>query len=412
MKILLISKWVAGSTRGDFFYPGVWRDTFELALCLAKQKLEVAILTPKVRPEHKLRFAHEFGSLLKKKKIKHFIAPMYVAFASNWGLFRLKFFLAELQALRSFSPHIVQYMQFGPSLIYPWLKKTPLIFYSCYLFKPYPNEKEDLLAKRLDWGVSPTLLDHICFSLCNLVYLLLSYIVGAMTIKQIAKRGATLVFMHKKGYQKAKVEIGNLTKVLYIPKGIEMPKESNKLARLLNPPKYKILFIGAILFGKGIFDLLEALRVLQKKLPQARLTIVGTGPSSLVKQMLAIIHRYHLNVRYSGSRNYRQKWELYFKHTVFCLPSYSDAYPSVVLEAMAVGLPVVTTDQIDSPIVQNQSGFIVPVGNIKALSEALYKLLTDTNLCKKMGRDATYQVKKYSWVSASRQFSQLYRKLT
>src|SRR3989344_6243713 len=108
MKILLISKWVAGATRGDFFYPGAWRDTYELALALTNERLEVAILTSQVRPEHKSRFRLEFGLSLRKSNIKHYFAPTYSAFGAEWGLVRLILFLAELRTLWAFHPDIVQ----------------------------------------------------------------------------------------------------------------------------------------------------------------------------------------------------------------------------------------------------------------------------------------------------------------
>src|SRR3989344_943313 len=410
MKILLISKWVAGATRGDFFYPGAWRDTYELALALTNERLEVAILTSQVRPEHKSRFRLEFCLSLRKSNIKHYFAPTYSAFGAEWGLVRLKLFLAELRTLWAFHPDIVQYMQFGASLLYPWLKGIPLIFYSCYLFAQYANEKKDLAAKRLDWGIPDTVLNKFCLMGWNLLYLCLSYLFGAMTLPQMAKRGALFALMHEKGFQKARRQFGRTTSVAYIQKGVDLPHAVLD-PRNLKRPNDKILFIGSILYGKGIFDLLEAMRLLQKKLPHVKLTIVGTGPESLVQQMLAFIKIHRLNVTYEGSKHYQYKWKLYDNHTIFCLPSYSDAYPSVILEAMAVGLPVVTTDAVDSPVTHDRSGLVVPVGKTEALSNAMYQLLTETNKRQKMSQAETREVIKYSWVQTAKQFSKFYREL-
>src|SRR3989344_5256562 len=197
MKVLLISKWVAGATRGDFFYPGVWRDTFELALALKKEGIEIAILTPKIRPEHIARFKIEFGLQLKNQKIRHIMAPTYNAFGAEWGLIRLKLFLTELKTIRSFDPDIIQYMPFEASLLYPWVRN-----------------------KQFDWGISEVFPIKLYYIFWNVVYLGLERLFGAMTLSQMANRGAIFALMHKKGFDKASKIFGGKTKVIYIQKGI------------------------------------------------------------------------------------------------------------------------------------------------------------------------------------------------
>ena len=411
MKVLLISKWVAGATRGDFFYPGVWRDTFELALALKKEGIEIAILTPKIRPEHIARFKIEFGLQLKNKKIRHIMAPTYNAFGAEWGLIRLKLFLTELKTIRSFDPDIIQYMQFGASLLYPWVRNKPIIFYSCYLFTPYRNEQKDLQAKQFDWGISEVFPIKLYYIFWNVVYLGLARLFGAMTLSQMANRGAIFALMHKKGFDKASKIFGGKTKVIYIQKGIDFPKRMKLPMPQKAESANKIIFIGSILYGKGIFDLLEAMRLLQQKLPHVELTIVGTGPSSLVLRMQTLVEEQKLHVVFRGSYHYENKWDLYRHHALFCLPSYSDAYPSVILEAMAAGLPVVTTDVIDSPVIHNQSGLIVPTGNIKKLSEAMYRILTNTKLQQNLGQTAAKAVTQYPWEITARKFTKYYEQL-
>ena len=95
MKVLLISKGISGATPGDFRYSGVFTDTFELAKALTREQIQVELLTPQLYPSHRKRFEEEFGKILARNKIKHHFSRTFMTFGKNWGLFRLKMFLAE-----------------------------------------------------------------------------------------------------------------------------------------------------------------------------------------------------------------------------------------------------------------------------------------------------------------------------
>jgi glycosyltransferase involved in cell wall biosynthesis len=78
------------------------------------------------------------------------------------------------------------------------------------------------------------------------------------------------------------------------------------------------------------------------------------------------------------------------------LPTYREGFPGVPLEAQAAGIPVVTTQAtgaIDS-VLDGQTGFIVPVGDVDALSDVINRLLGDSSLRKRMGEAGS------AWVEA------------
>jgi glycosyltransferase involved in cell wall biosynthesis len=80
--------------------------------------------------------------------------------------------------------------------------------------------------------------------------------------------------------------------------------------------------------------------------------------------------------------------------SVFVLPSVIDPdggmdnLPTVIMEAMAAGLPVVSTSigGIPEMVIQNETGFLVPAGNVAALAGAIEKMINDRSLARKLGQ--------------------------
>lgn len=131
---------------------------------------------------------------------------------------------------------------------------------------------------------------------------------------------------------------------------------------------------------KGIRFLLEAVRDLNSTGTPCRLLIVGDGPS--ISEYKNFVNTSYLidKINFLGHQEnvipFLQEME------VFVLPSLSEGMPLVILEAMAVGVPVVATAVGGIPeIVENGiTGLLVPSGSSIALTEALRRLLTDPNL--------------------------------
>jgi glycosyltransferase involved in cell wall biosynthesis len=85
---------------------------------------------------------------------------------------------------------------------------------------------------------------------------------------------------------------------------------------------------------------------------------------------------------------------------VFCLPSWWEAMPLSVLEAMAASLPVVATDVGDVAriVLDGQTGFVVPKQSPELLAQALRKVLTDASMARSMGEEGRRRVvSEFSW---------------
>lgn len=143
----------------------------------------------------------------------------------------------------------------------------------------------------------------------------------------------------------------------------------------------KLLFVGRLRYYKGLDTLLHAL----VKAPSAHLTIVGIGPMQAEWQGLTSKLDLGERVDFVGEVDDNHLPDFYAQADVFVLPSNarSEAYGIVLLEAMASGLPCISTElgTGTSWIVQDGvTGFVVPPKDPLALAEAVNKLVADESL--------------------------------
>jgi rhamnosyl/mannosyltransferase len=158
--------------------------------------------------------------------------------------------------------------------------------------------------------------------------------------------------------------------------------------------KPTILFVGRHRYYKGVDDLLRAMPHIN-----GRLLIAGDGPLTAQWQSLAVELSLGQKVRFLGTVSDEDLPRLYASADLFVLPANSraEAFGKVLLEAMAAGLPCVTTEvgTGTSYVVQDGlSGFVVPPCNPQALSSAIQRLAVDAALRQKMGHAGRERVLK------------------
>jgi len=156
-----------------------------------------------------------------------------------------------------------------------------------------------------------------------------------------------------------------------------------------------ILFIGRINFAeKGIGYLVEALpKVLQSGI-EATLVIVGGGEMARLEKLIIDL-KIKNQVVLAGKQPFAELVKYINASDVFVVPSvWLETFGQVTIEAMACGVPVVTSDAGASPDINidGQTGFVVPAKNSEKLAEAIVKLLKDDELREKMGRSARERV--------------------
>jgi colanic acid/amylovoran biosynthesis glycosyltransferase len=155
-----------------------------------------------------------------------------------------------------------------------------------------------------------------------------------------------------------------------------------------------IVAVGRLITKKGFADLIRACGLLTQRGKLFQCDIIGEGP--LEEELHAQIEQFDLQdrVMLCGAKPQREVRQRLTAANVFVLPSVVDAQggmdnlPTVIMEAMATGLPVISTDIGGLPemIVQNETGFLVRPGDAEALAGAIGKVIDDRLLAQRLGQ--------------------------
>jgi len=170
--------------------------------------------------------------------------------------------------------------------------------------------------------------------------------------------------------------------------------------------------VGSLNIQKDTATLIKAMERVLKKLPKAKLVLVGSGPLRRKLEQLAKKLKIDQQVIFAGSLPSISGIVQLF--TVFVLPSKSEAFGISLLEAMRSGVPVIATKVggIPEVVVSNKNGLLVDPGNPKALSAAIMKLLNDKRLQKKLIAGGRETVRNFSVNRMTQTTTKLYKELT
>ncbi len=159
-----------------------------------------------------------------------------------------------------------------------------------------------------------------------------------------------------------------------------------------------IIAVGRLIAKKGFANLIRACGLLAQGGKSFQCEIVGEGP--LENELRAQIEQLDLQdrVALSGAKPQREVRQRLAAASAFVLPSVVDAQggmdnlPTVIMEAMATGLPVISTDigGIPEMVLQNETGFLVRPGDAVALAGAIEKVTDDRSFAQRLG-DAGYR---------------------
>lgn len=373
MKILIFA---------GYFYPhkgGLEDYVHKLALGLVKKKYDIDILTTnseKVQSHEK-----KDGFNIYRLDCWNFLNNKYPIILPSIKNFKIiKNLLKNNYAF--VNTHTRFWMTSSLGLIFSKFNKIPLI--------------------HVEHGTCHTEVDSKFISLTNKMvdHTFGSWIVKSAKIR-IGVSEASLDFMEHLGKR------GDIK----ISKGLDLKKfkkiKSNLRKKLkIKKEDFVICYIGRAIYAKGVHDLIFAFNNTQKK--NLKLLIVGDGDYKSCLKKLADKNR---NILFLGEKNEKEVIEILSISNLFVNPSYSEGLPTTVLEAGAVGLPVIATDVggTKEVIINKKTGLLVKPKNIGSLKDAINKLLENKSLSNKFSRNLNRLIKKeYSYKNMITKFNEVY----
>tara|TARA_Y100001970_G_C14240127_1_gene864390 strand:- start:2037 stop:3188 length:1152 start_codon:yes stop_codon:yes gene_type:complete len=181
-----------------------------------------------------------------------------------------------------------------------------------------------------------------------------------------------------------------MKKNITLIKGSGVDLKKFKFSKVSNS-KNIVLFPSRLLINKGVIEFLESAKILTKKYPNWKFILVGSidykHPTSL---SIYKLKEFLLNKNIEWIDYQKDIYPFYKKCSIVCLPSYREGMPKSILEAASVGRPVVTSNAIGckESVLNNVTGLIVPIRNIKKLAHSIEILIKNKNLRVRFGKNA------------------------
>jgi glycosyltransferase involved in cell wall biosynthesis len=190
------------------------------------------------------------------------------------------------------------------------------------------------------------------------------------------------------------------SQVRLVPEGIDLARWRGLAARVPHQSDgATILCVARQYPRKHVADLLRALPAVRAALPRARTVIAGDGPEHANLRALAADLGLNDAVTFTGALPDDQLELLYRQADVFCLPSVQEGFGIAFLEAMACGLPVVSTlaAAIPEVVPDRRAGLLVRPGDVGALAHAMIELLARPGQRAAYGAFGRAYVERFDW---------------
>ena len=201
----------------------------------------------------------------------------------------------------------------------------------------------------------------------------------------------------------------------YCPNGIPVVEYENSNTNANQPPE--LLFLSNLIESKGVFVLLDALRILNNKKITFHCNFVGGEVDISSQQLKQRISELNLEdiVTYHGKQFGGDKYRLFNRSDIFILPTFNECYPLVLLEAMQFNLPLISTYEgaIPEIIDDNETGYLVEKKDSVDLANKIQHLIENPSLRKSMGEKGREKFeKKYTLFHFEQNMTEILTKIS
>jgi len=176
--------------------------------------------------------------------------------------------------------------------------------------------------------------------------------------------------------------LGILTEKIHtIPEGIELEFEPEKKENLRKKLKIEenstiVLFVGTMSFEKGIISLIESLKILWERSKKIELILIGTSTKRFENYFSKTEKKFLKHIHNLGQVSDQEKWDAFSSCDIFAMPSKSESFGLVYLEAWRFQKPVIGCDipSVRNVIDDGKNGILVKFDNTQNLSKSIEKL--------------------------------------
>ena len=200
------------------------------------------------------------------------------------------------------------------------------------------------------------------------------------------------------------------TKVIELPNGVK--PDISFVKKQFNTDKINLLFVARFAHNKGIHILVEAIKELNSDGWENKLTFNLGGRGPLFEHYRNNFN--YNNVNYLGFISDEQLVELYKKADVFVFPTLFEGMPTVVLEAMSYGLPIIVSDVgATAELVDSTNGYLINKNSVSELKKAIIDFYNSEMLYKeKLSEASLKKIKdKYEWNMVAKSYIELFKKI-
>jgi glycosyltransferase involved in cell wall biosynthesis len=210
-----------------------------------------------------------------------------------------------------------------------------------------------------------------------------------------------------------KYKIAPLEKLIVIYNGVEIKKTQNSKLKNENS-KMKIVFLGRLVAQKDPMLLIKAFKKLPLEIKnKTEILIIGEGRKRKILEKFIKKNDLKNFVKILGEIEREKVFSILKNSDIFVLTSNWEGIPRSILEAMSFGLPIIASEVGGiKELINSKCGILIKKGNINELKLALEKLLNNSSLRKKMGKNALIRIqKKFSLKRMLEKTYQLYQEI-
>jgi glycosyltransferase involved in cell wall biosynthesis len=235
----------------------------------------------------------------------------------------------------------------------------------------------------------------------NRLYAMIYYLIERITLKYADKVVTAGESLKKFLSERHKIPFGAISVIHSGMDIAEVKRDDDFLKTRFNikPDDFVLFFLGRYINENGVFDIIEAVRLLNERGVKVKLYFAGSGDLKQEISSRAKEYKIEDEVIELGPIYGEEKYQLIERADLLVRTSYHEVFPVAYLEALSVGTPVLATPVGDSAFIAKDSGGVelVPVHAPRAAADAIERLKSDPKRLKKMAESGINYIKTIPW---------------